>query len=42
MISNESSTYDGTRLGISRYVRNQQDMRGFHMRGPHMMGPDLV
>ena len=41
-ISNESSTYDGTRLGISRYVRNQQDMRGFHMRGPHMMGPDLV
>ena len=33
--------YDGTRLGMSRYVRNQQDMRGFHMRA-HMMGPDLV
>ena len=34
--------YDGTRLGMSRYVRNQQDMRGFYMRGPHLMGLDMV
>ena len=26
---------------MSRYVRIQQDMRGFLTRGPHMMGLDL-
>ena len=41
-ISHERATYDGTRLGMSRYVKIQQDMRGFHMRGPHMMGPYLI
>ena len=34
--SHEWVTYDGTRLSMSRYVRIQQDMRGFHMSGPNI------